>query len=90
MRRQGGFVLRDLAGKTVLVPIGSQVIDMNALVLLNGVGAYIWEILAEDCALEDLAALVVARYGVEIDRARPDVEVFVEKLQRLGLLEVTG
>jgi hypothetical protein len=87
MKRSQDFLLKQVGGQDFLVPLGSKVMDLNALVALNATGRCVWELLAEDCTLEFLATEVVDRFDVDLERARADVRAFLADLGRLGLLQ---
>jgi hypothetical protein len=87
MKRREDFLLQNVGGQDLLVPIGAKVMDMNALITLNATGRRVWELLAEDRSVEYLVAQVVEEFDVDLERARADVQAFLDDLGRLGLLE---
>ncbi|MFZ2447409.1 MAG: PqqD family protein [Syntrophobacteraceae bacterium] len=87
MKRSDDFLLRNVGGQDLLVPLGAKVLDMNALITLNATGRAVWELLAEDRSLEYLVAEVVNQFDTDEDRARTDVRAFLDELERLGLLK---
>ncbi len=87
MKRKDNFSLRNVGGEEILVPLGSQVTDMNGIVILNATGSYVWELLAGDCSLHGLATAVAERFDVDGESVRADIQDFVNELDRLGLLE---
>lgn len=87
MRRKDNFILQNVGGENLLVPLGAHVIDMNGLVILNATGHCVWELLAEDRSVDDLTAAVVERFDVDPRCARADVQIFLDELARLRLLE---
>lgn len=87
MKRSEGFVLQNVGGQDLLVPIGAKVMDMNALITLNATARRIWDLLAEDRSVEYLVTDMVERFDVDPERARADVQLFLHDLGRLGLLE---
>jgi Coenzyme PQQ synthesis protein D (PqqD) len=86
MKRSKDFLLQHVGGQDLLVPLGAKVMDMNALITLNATGRCVWELLAEDRSLDSLVAGVVERFDVDLERARADVQAFLDELGRLGLL----
>jgi hypothetical protein len=86
MRRNSGFVRRDIAGESIIVPCGERVAEINGLFSLNDVGTAIWELLARDCSLQDIAILITTRYGISEERAVKDAGAFIEEMRNLGLL----
>lgn len=53
---------------------------------LNGVGARIWELLAEPVTPDGLVAALTAEYEVDDDTAREQVVEFLSALRARGLL----
>ena len=80
-------MLQNVGGQDLLVPLGPKVMDMNSLITLNATGRRVWELLAADRSLEYLIAEVVKQFDVDLERARADVQAFLDDLGRLGLLE---
>ena len=87
MKRSEDFLLKNVGGQDLLVPLGAKVMDMNSLITLNATGRRVWELLAEDRSVEYLVAEVVEQFDVDQERARADVQAFLDDLGRLGLLE---
>jgi hypothetical protein len=87
VKRKPDFILQNVAGENLLVPIGGQVLDTNGLITLNVTGRCLWELLAVDRSVEDLAAGLIEEFEVDTQRARADVQVFLEEITRIGLLE---
>ena len=86
MKRKDDFLMQNVGGENMLVPLGAQVVDMNGIVILNDTGSFVWTLLAEDRSVDDLAAAVAERFDVDLERANADVRSFLDELARLGLL----
>ena len=86
MKRSTNFVLSEVAGTKVLVPIGEAAITFPGMVTMNATGTLIWELLEQEQTVETLAAALAERYAVEQDAARSDVEAFVGKLIPIGAI----
>ena len=87
VKRNDNFMLQNVGGQDLLVPLGSQVMDTNALIVLNTTGRYVWELLAENRSVDELAAAVVERFAVDRERAGVEVQSFLDDITRMGLLE---
>jgi hypothetical protein len=87
MRRKDNFVMQNVGGKNILVPLGAQVMDMNAIITLNATSAYIWSLLDQDRTIDVLAAAVVERFDVDFTLARADIQTFIDEIKGLGLLQ---
>ena len=53
------LIKRDIAGDTVLVPVGKTVMENNGLFILNELGAFIWDMLQELGSEEEAVSAVV-------------------------------
>lgn len=80
------LIKRDIAGDTILVPVGKTVYDSNGLFVLNELGAFIWEMLPEANSEEDILKAVLAAYEVSAEEAKADVAEFLEKLKKLEII----
>ena len=86
MKIKDGFVLREVAGSTVVVPLGADH-TFGSMLKLNETGKLLWEALALGTTEEALSALLVSSYEVDSATASADVEKFLLSLRRLGVLE---
>lgn len=87
MKRCEDFLLRDVAGSMVIVPVGAAVTAFPGMVTLNATGAYIWELLETEQTEESLAQALAARYEVDATTALEDVRMFVGKLKPVGAIK---
>lgn len=81
------FVAREVAGEYILVPVGKTTLDMNGMMTLNEVGAFLWEHLP---TAENEAALVDAvlvEYEAERSEVEKDVSEFLSKLRELKIID---
>jgi hypothetical protein len=80
------LITREIAGDTVLVPVGKAVYDANGLFILNELASFIWKLLPEVETEEQICKAVLEEYEVsEADAAR-DVAEFLGKLRELEIL----
>lgn len=86
MKLKEGFILRQVAGKTVVLPSGDE-LDLNLMITLNGTGAFLWEHLQKETTQEALVAALLGEYDVDEVTARQSVVTFVEKLIDHGFME---
>lgn len=87
MKVKEGFLLRQVAGNYVIVPVGAQTVDFRCIITLNEVGAFLWEKLTEERTVADLVEAVLGEYDVTADIATADVERFVASLRENKLLD---
>lgn len=87
MKIKEGFLLRQVGGNNVVVPVGAQAVDFRCIITLNEVGAFLWQKLAVDSTVADLVAALLAEYDVTADIATADVERFAASLREKNLLD---
>lgn len=80
MKLKDGFLLRQVAGQTVVLPVGGG-LDLNMMITLNDTGAFLWEHLQTDTDEAALVAALLEEYDVDEARARQCVDAFVQKLK---------
>lgn len=80
MRRNPDFIIKDVAGKQVLVPVGQAAVSFPGMVTVNDTGKFIWELLETEQTLDGVAAAIAARYDVSADTARTDAKQFLNRL----------
>lgn len=80
------LIKREIAGDTILVPVGKTVYESNGLFVLNELGAFIWDILPQAETAEDVCRAVLAEYEVSPEEAEKDVAEFLASLAKLGII----
>ena len=85
MKIKDGFLLRQVAGQTVVLPVGGG-LDLNMMITLNDTGAFLWEKLQAEIDEDGLVAALLAEYDVDQETARKSVQAFVAKLNENGFL----
>ena len=53
------LIKREIAGETILVPVGKSVYDANGLFVMNELGAFIWDLLPQAQTEEDICRAVM-------------------------------
>ena len=89
MKVSEDFMMREIAGEHILVPVGAAAAKFNGLITMNEVGKYIVEQLAEEHAVQELVDKITAEYDVEAQTALTDAEAFLEQLREVGALVET-
>ena len=86
MRIAVKFMIREIAGETVAIPVGSAASDFSGILGLNEVGRFLIELLAEEQTEDSLVRAVLAEYDADPETVRTDVREVLEQLRRDGLL----
>lgn len=87
MKIKNGFVVRDLAGQSIVVALGEASKIFNGMIKLNDTGRLIWDMLAEGKSKEEIVDKFTSEYDVERATADRDVSAFIETLQGADILE---
>lgn len=88
MKIKNGFVLREMCGENIVTAEGIENINFNKLISLNATAAYLWETLAgKDFTAEDMAGLLVERYGIDMELALKDSENLCNAWNDAGVIE---
>lgn len=80
------LIQRQIAGETILVPVGKTVYESKGLFVLNELGSFIWDILPQAQTKEEIVEAVLNEYDVDRSTAEQDTEKFLKKLTDLGVI----
>ena len=86
MKLKEGFVLRQVAGETVVLPSGDDM-DLNMMITLNDTGKFLWEQLETEKTAEQLLEAILAEYEVTREVAEKAINDFVAKLNEYEFLD---
>ena len=87
MKIKSGFVIREIAGQYMAVPVGERVNDLHGMIALNETGAFIWKLLENEKTEEELARALTEEYEVSYEEALEAVREFRELMEKEKVLE---
>ncbi len=87
MKIKEGFMLRTVAGQTIVVPVGSAAVSFNGMISLNESGAFLWSKLSEENDRDGLVKALLDEYDVKRELACCGVDMFLKKLREAKLLD---
>ena len=87
MKIKSGFMLREIAGQWVIIPLGARSVEFNVIMTLSESGALLWKKLEKGSNKNELLAATLAEYAVDKDIAEADIDSFIQAIQTKGLLE---
>ena len=85
MKLKDGFILRTVAGETVVLPTAG-VTNFDMMITLNDTGKFLWERLAVGAEEAELVSALLAEYDVTEELAAQSVTAFVARLKELDFL----
>lgn len=86
MKIKKELIKREIAGDTILVPVGKTVYDSNGLFVLNELGAFIWDLLPGADSEAELCEAVLAEYETTPQEAATDIAEFLQKLRQMDII----
>ena len=88
MKIKDGFILREMCGENIVTAEGIEHINFNKLISLNSSAAYLWEnLIGKEFSVEDMAALLVEQYDIDMERALKDSESLSKAWMEAGVTE---
>ena len=86
MKLKKGFVLREVAGETVVVPVNAE-LNFNGMITLNEAAKVLWKVLENETTEDALVKAILGEFNVDEATAQNDVALFIQKLKGLDFLE---
>lgn len=87
MKINENFVLRQVAGTWILMPMGPAAQKLNGYLTLNESALVLWRALEEGADRETLIRRFVSEYDVSESQAAADVDELLAVLVKTGCLE---
>lgn len=85
MKLKDGFMLKEVAGSYIVIPVGQ--VDFTAMITVNETGAFLWELLTQGATREELCEKMIAEYAVDEATALRDIDNFIKILSDHQLLD---
>lgn len=82
-----GFLMREIAGKHVVIATGAAANDFNGIIKLNESATMLWHMLERGAEQDALVEAIVAAYEVDPQTAQNDVSMFITKLKGAGIID---
>jgi Coenzyme PQQ synthesis protein D (PqqD) len=87
--RKKDFVVRKVAGETILVPVRNSVAGLDAIFTLNEVGGTVWALL-DGRSVREIVDEVCGTYETGLEVAASDVTEFLASLDEAGLIDAVA
>ena len=86
MKIKPGYLLREVAGSTVAIPLGNDSVNFNGMITLSETGALLWKKLENGATEDELVAAMLEDYDIDDSTARRDIRAFTDKLLKANIL----
>lgn len=87
MKIKGEFILREIAGDTILVPVGQTALQFNGMITLEPVGSLIWKDIEAGKTQKEILAHILDTFEVDPKTAETDLDEFLHQLSVNDFLE---
>jgi hypothetical protein len=85
-KQADNLVTRQIAGETIIVPVGSGAGQLHAIFTLNPLGSMIWEMLAKATLGQAIVESICRKYEIPPQQAQTDLVGFLNSLHSVGLI----
>lgn len=86
MKIKKKFLLREVMGENILVPVGDSDTTFNGIASLNDIGVFIWQNIESAKDEEELLQRILDEYEVDRDVAKADLDEFLGKLKAVDII----
>ncbi|MFQ7291541.1 MAG: PqqD family protein [Monoglobales bacterium] len=87
MKTKKGFMLRQTAGRNIVVAVGQASEEFNGLITLNETGAFLWKMLQEGTTYEDMLKALLDEYDVSEADAKAGMDAFLKSVRDAELID---
>ncbi len=87
MKIKENFVLKQVAGKHIVVPILEEAVNFNGILTLNDTSAFLFNLMKTEISMDALVDEVIKHYEIDDKTAKRDITSFVEILKQKGIIE---
>ena len=83
-QKDPSIVYREIAGKSILVPIRPSADELDSIYTLNETGAYIWSLIDGQHNLAEIRDAVVLEFEVDSQQAEQDLVEMIQDLESIA------
>ena len=87
MKIKDGYILRQVAGNSIVIAVGEEALNFNGIITINGSGTFLWEKLAEGASKSELLDAMLSEYNIDSETAKKDIDEFISKLEKANLVD---
>jgi len=86
MKIKEGYILRQVAGNSIVIAVGDEAINFNGIITVNGAGTFLWQLLEKDVTRDELVDAMLKEYDIDAETASADIDEFLNNLRKAELL----
>jgi hypothetical protein len=81
-KHKPSFVCKNTGEELLLIPLKDNVADFNQYLVLNELGAFIWNLIDETTTIASLQEKILQEFEVTAEQLNADLSVFIPELHR--------
>lgn len=85
-RTKSGYVVREVLGEFLTIPVSLPPHEKSRMAVLNEEGKFLWEQLRTDRTVDELVEAMTENYEVTSAEARADILEFLQEMDKNALL----
>lgn len=86
MRTNENYILREIDGESILIPIGKASEHLNGMIHLTPTAAFIWKEVNNSNSLEEIIQKLMEKYEVTEEISKRDVYGFLTELYKRNMV----
>ena len=87
MKIKDGFIMKNVAGSNVVLPLGERQEEVKGIITFNDVGADVFNMLDGTNSVEAIVTKIAKDYDAPYETVEADVNKLIEKMRVHGLIE---
>jgi hypothetical protein len=87
MKIKEGFVIREIAGQSVVIALGAAAKSYNGMIRLNDTAKLIWQGLEKGQDKDAIVDAILSEYDVDRELAENDFDKFINALIGANIIE---
>ena len=89
MKKINEFMLREIAGEFVAVPVGAATQNFNGMITMTETAAFLYEHIEEAGSFQELIDLLRSEYEVDEETAGRDVVYLINQMLQMGMIALS-
>ena len=87
MKIKKGFVVREVGGENIAVPIGEMAKEFHGMIKLNDSALFLWNFFNDDRTRDEAVAALIGEYEITEEEAIKGVDSFIKLVTDNGFAD---
>ncbi len=86
MKLNDNFILKNIAGSSVVLPVGEEAVKIKGMITLNEVAEFIWKKIESGAEYEEILGSLINEYNAPEDVIKKDLDDFLNTLKEKNII----